>query len=239
MQDNEKYQVLATKVSTEVWVRINRLARKKGLTIYELVQMTIDTLVRYMDDRHNLTPDMEKAMAIFEHMEGWRDALNMADPSVEKVVGEAIYFLFDAEGKKKGCRAVHVVKPFFDNWTEDTNLQHIAERAICLLMPERYRRLRMLAVDAGCHSLLEYIDHLIDYHSREADVAAMRQEFEDADRSDWGIKPADQPYRRRHNHMTMDLFEQHEAQQEIERERAEQLKWLAEHPDEDPFTNEN
>ncbi len=185
-QDNDKYQVLSTKVSNDAWQRINRLARKKGLTIYEIVQMVCDTLIRYMDDRHNLSEEMEKAMSIFEHMEGWRDALNLADPTVEKEVGEATYYLYDPAGEKKGTRAVHVMKPFFGNWSEDSNIQHIIERTMVLVVPEKYRRLRMLAVDLDCSSLLELFDKIIDHFAREADVAELRKMFEDADRAENG-----------------------------------------------------
>lgn len=217
MQDNEKYQVLSTKVSNHTYRRLNKLARRKGMAIYEIVQMVCDTLVRYMDDRHNLTEEMEQAMAVFEHLEGWRDALNLADPNVTKIVGEATYFLFDEAGKRHGCRAVHVTKPFFGQWTQEANIQRILERTICLLMPERYRRLRMLAIDMECNTVLELIDRMIDQHSKDADVAAIRQEFEDADRSDWGIKPkTDGPYKRVHSKQLNFVDESEQARQWLE-----------------------
>ena len=192
------HEVMSTKVSPQTYARVVRRAKMKGMSEYTLVQMVIDTLVRYMDDRHNLTPEMEQAMAIFEHMEGWRDAMNHADPTTRRIIGEAIYFLFDEDGKKKGCRAVHVMKPFFGNWSEDMNIQHILERCICLMMPERYRRLRQLAVDMDCSSLLELFDKLIDRHAKDSDVATFRELFEDAERSEWGKQPHTQPYKIRH-----------------------------------------
>lgn len=185
-QNDGKYEMLQTKVSPEAYRRMKSIERKKGITDYGLIQMVVDTLIRYMDDQHNLTPEMEQAMSIFEHMEGWRDALNVADPTVKKVVGEAIYFLYDEEGKRKGCRGVHVVKPFFGNWTEDANIQHIIERVFSLLIPERYRRLRLLAVELGCNSQLELLDYFIDHFSKEADVAELRRIFEDANRAENG-----------------------------------------------------
>jgi predicted DNA-binding ribbon-helix-helix protein len=85
MQDRrEGYQTVATKISNMAYERLNKIARKKGLTIYELIQMVCDTLIRYMDDRHNLSEEMERAMSIFEHLTGWADALNLADPTVHK-----------------------------------------------------------------------------------------------------------------------------------------------------------
>ena len=195
-EEKAKYEMTQTKVRPVIYAKVKRIAKRMGLTDYVIIQMMVDCIVRYMDSQHNLTPEMEKIMAIFEHMEGWGNAFNHADPTVKRIVGEAVYFLFDEEGKKKGCRAVHVTKPFFGNWTEDFNIQHILERVICLMMPERYRRLRSLAVDMDCSSLLELFDHLIDLHAQDSDVAAFRQLFEDADRSEWGAKPSDVRYKR-------------------------------------------
>lgn len=195
----QPFEMMQTKVHPLTFARMKRIAKKKGISEYTLMQMVIDTLVRYMDDAHNLTPEMERAMAVFEHMEGWHNALNHADPSVQRVIGEAIYFLFDESGKKKGCRAVHVTKPFFGNWTEDMNIQHILERFLCLLLPERYMRLRRLAVEMDCESLLELFDKLIDRHAKDSDIATFRELFEDANRSEFGNAPHEQPYRRRHH----------------------------------------
>lgn len=195
-EDKTKYEMMQTKVRPVIYAKVKRIAKRMGLTDYVIIQMMVDCIVRYMDSQHNLTPEMEKIMAIFEHMEGWGNAFNHADPTVKRIVGEAVYFLFDEEGKKKGCRAVHVTKPFFGNWSEDMNIQHILERVICLMMPERYRRLRALAVDMDCSSLLDLFDHLIDLHAQDSDVATFRQLFEDANRSEWGAKPSDVRYKR-------------------------------------------
>ena len=213
-QPDGKYEMMQTKVRPVVYAKIKRIAKLRGISDYALTQMMFDAIVRFMDDRHNLTPEMEQLMSIFEHMEGWEEALNHADPSVNRIVGEAIYFLFDGDGKKKGCRAVHVTKPFFGNWSEDMNIQHILERCICLLMPEMYRRLRSLAVDMQCHSLYELFIKLIDHHAKDSDLAAFREMFADDDRSDWGIKPADQRYRTRHHHdvdSMPGLFDDHDT----------------------------
>lgn len=196
MEDEKKYIKKQTKVHPFIHHRLEKIAKKKGISVYEMLQMVCDTLARYMDDRHNLTPEMEKAMSIFEHMEGWANALNLADPTVQKIIGEATYFVYDTEGKKKGCRAIHVTKPFFGNWEQNINIQEILERTICLLMPERYSRLRKLAVDKECSSIVELIDTLIDEHSQDEDVKFFREAFEDAERSDYGKQPWQQPFKR-------------------------------------------
>ena len=85
-----------------------------------------------------------------------------------------------------------------EQWTQTVNIQQILEQTICLLMPERYRRLRILASDNECSSILQLIDLLIDEHSKDADIRDIRQSFEDANRSEYGRQPADAPYRRKH-----------------------------------------
>lgn len=184
--EKSRYEMMQTKVRPETFAHVKRIADIKGISDYTLTQMMFDAIVRYMDDRHNLTPEMEQLMSVFEHMEGWKDAMNHADPSVNRVIGEAIYFIFDGEGKKKGCRAVHVTKPFFGNWSEDMNVQHILERCFRLIAPEMYRRLNDMAVDMNCSSLYELFIKIIDQYAKDSDAAAIRELFEDAARADNG-----------------------------------------------------
>lgn len=190
-----EYKNVATKVSPNTYKQLFKLSKRKGISLYDLLQMVCDTLIRYMSDTCNLTPEMEQAMSIFEHMEGWKDAFNLCDPTAEVTVDRAVYFVGDP--KKQGQRAVMVKRPFMGNWTATVNVQDILERMICLMFPERYKRMRTLAVDMRCSSLLELIDRLLDDYIKDEDFKAMRAEFEDADRSDYGRKPVDSPYRRK------------------------------------------
>lgn len=204
MNDRGKYVSVATKVSMWVWGRLNAIAEKKGMSLYEMAQMVYDTLVRYMDDQHNLTAEMEQAMSIFDHMVGWAGQMNLAQTS-EKVASEATYYLTSED--KEGVRAVHVSRPFFGEAVETANIQEILERTICLLMPQRYARLRRLAVEMDCNSILQLIDTLIDENSREQELKELRKGFEDANRSEFGRKPWEQPFKR-HHHRTPDSVAQ-------------------------------
>lgn len=199
-QDGDNgYQVVATKVSNEAKARLDALCESKGITAYELLQMMVDTLIRYMDDRHNLTPEMERAMSIFEHMRGWKNAFNLADYTADPDIVEAIYFICDPS--HQGVRAVMMERPWLEGWTDwnqTFNVRDIMERMMKLTYPERYQRLSVMAEQNGCSGVLELIDMLIDEHSQDIDIAAIRQGFEDANRSEYGRKPVDAPYRRKH-----------------------------------------
>lgn len=198
-KDVGKFEMAGTKVSEEALRRIDAISEKKGISRYTLIQMVCDVIIRYMDDRHNLTPLIERLMTVFEHLNGWNKAFNLADYTAQPEITEAIYFFTDEQ--KRGLRAVHVERPWLDGidqWTQTYNLQDIFDRFLLLLMPERYHRLTMLARDNNCSSILELIDYLLDEHSNDADLKLLRMEFEDVDRSDFGKKPADAPFRRKH-----------------------------------------
>jgi hypothetical protein len=185
-QYNEKYVTLATKVSRHAAEQLARIAKKKGLTIYELIQMVCDTLIRYTDDRYNLSEEMERAMSVFEHMTGWADALNLADPTVQKEVAQAVYIFQDAEGKKRGFRAKMVNKPFCGLWTETSNVMDIFERILNICMHELYVKLMRAKIILGCERVSEVINMLADAEVIMHLNGEMRQEFEDAARADNG-----------------------------------------------------
>ena len=187
-QIDERYVTLATKVSRHAAEQLARIAKSKGLTIYELMQMVVDTLIRYMDDRYNLSEDMERAMSVFEHMVGWADAMNLADPTVNKEVAQAVYIFQDADGKKKGFRAKMVSKPFMGLWEEDSNVMHIFERIFNICMPELYMKLFRARIILECDTVSEVINMLADAEIIDHLNDEFRQEFDDAASMDNGKK---------------------------------------------------
>ena len=156
------------------------------MSIYQLIQMVCDTIIRYMDDRHNLSEEIERAMAVFEHMTGWADALNLADPTVQKEIAQAVYILQDADAKKRGFRAVMVSKPWMRIWDETTNVMDIFERIFNICMPELYMKLFRARIILGCERVSEVINMLADAEVIMHLNGELRQEFEDAARMDNG-----------------------------------------------------
>ena len=206
MKDDEgKFVTVAGKVSTWCYGRLSRILRKRGLNIYQMIQNFCDSIVRNMDDRHNLTPESEKIMATFEHMIGWEDNFNLGDPNVKPEVSEATYYLTD-EGGKKGVRVMHVEKPFFGQWTQNFNIQQILERFMCLTFPQLYKRMRFIAVCRQCASIFELLTEIVADLEEEEKKRELLEDFEDANRGDWGQKPHEHPYRRRHEKSDDTLF---------------------------------
>lgn len=198
MDNNDKNTVVInTKIQKVYLELLNRLCRMKGITPYQLLQNCVETLIKYMVKDHNLTPDIEQAMDMFEHCEGWKDAFNLCDPSASPEVVFAAYFLQDAEGKK-GLRSVLVEKPYFGIWTQTENVNEIFERTFCTLLPGLYKRLRATGVEMQSNTVIETITKLIRLYGDDADAAIYRELFEDANRSEYGKKPHDTQYKRKH-----------------------------------------
>lgn len=191
-KDEGNFVSVAGKISTWSYGRIMRILKSKGLNIYQMIQNFCDTIIRYMDDKHNRTPDVEKAMNMFEGMIGWENNFNLCDPNTKPEISEATYYLsdFTKDKAKKGVRVVHVERPLMDKWTQTFNIQQILERFMCLTFPSLYRRLRFIAVCRECTSILELLIDVVGELEREEDKRELLRPFEDADRADNGQRIA-------------------------------------------------
>lgn len=187
--------VIAGKVRKDVGQQIFQLMKKRGLNVNQFIGMVCEVLIRYASPDHNLTTDMEQAIGLFEHLSGWKNAVMLSDPSAHLHIDRALYFM-SAEGRK-GVVPRLVETPYFDQWRQTENIEKIYEEVMDLLMPERYRRMRELAVNMGARNQLEMIDILLDEHSNDADINELRQQFDDNDWSEHARKPADIPFKKR------------------------------------------
>lgn len=185
-QKTEGYVVAGAKIRPELLEALQLIAAQKSMSLYELVQLIMETMVRYMDDRHNLTPELERLMWVFEHLDGWTEAFNLADPTVKRDIGEAFYVLQDGEGKKNGLRMVNVGKPSFGKRTATYNVQYMLDRFLYITFRPLHRALHRLMADMDCGSIVELLITLIDIHQKESDAEELRRTFEDASRSEYG-----------------------------------------------------
>ena len=211
MEERQKYEMMQTKVSKETYDALKRIERKQGISIYGIIQNMCDCIRRYTEDRTRLSPMVEKAMNMLEHMIGWKDNFNVADPNADPEISEATYYLNDKNGKK-GIRVVHVERPFFFFFFQTMNLQQILERFMCLTFPSLYRRLRFIAVCRECSSILELLIDIVGELEREEDKRDLAQPFEDALRSDYGKAVEYGQRTRRKKHQDMDsLFDKEDV----------------------------
>lgn len=186
--ENENYILLQTKVSKSAAEKLYRLCKQRGMKPYKFLQMMCDTIIRYTDDQHNLSEEMERAMGIFEHMVGWADTINLADPDVKMEISQAVYVFEDAEhkrnNKRTGFRVTMVDRPFMGEWTETQNVNAIFERMVEVLLPELYRKLRYAAAELDCKSIAEALSVLADADILMKLEDEFRKSFADDARAD-------------------------------------------------------
>ena len=204
------YVTVAGKISTWCFGRLSQLLKKRGINAYQWVQNTCYSAVKHMDDRHNLTPESEKVIGVFEGMVGWKDNFTLADPQAKPEVAEATYYLSDENGKK-GVVTMHVERPFFGQWKQTFNVQQIMERFLCLTFPQLYKRLRFIAVCRQCANIYELMLEVAAELEEEEQKKELLKDFDDNDRGDWGQKPGNTRYKRKAQ-LTPDMFESHEQE---------------------------
>ena len=197
--------VVNTKVTPEAFARLKAICKKFGFSIYDLLQMLLDCMIRYMDEYHNLSEDLRRIIRMFEDLPGWKNAFRITEPMDDAEIMEAFYVLRHPKGKG-APRIVHVVRPVLDGddlgWLVTYNIQTSLERFIELTNGSLYRHLRMLSVELGNESLLDTIQTIVNLYKENPDDKELRLMFED---NDWqqGAKMHDrQQYKRQYTHST-------------------------------------
>lgn len=203
--DEGSYVTIAGKISTYCFGRLQRLLSKRGINTYQMVQNSAAAMVRHMDDQHNLTPENEKVIGVFEGMVGWEDNFNLADPQGKPEVCEAIYFMNDQNGKK-GIVPVDVERPFFGQWRQTYNVQVILDKFLRMACPYIWRRLDFIRQCRQCASIYELMLDVLGELERQEQDREIQEEFADNDRGDFGQKPGSTHYRRKMA-KTPDMFQ--------------------------------
>lgn len=194
---------VATKISPESAEVLNRIARSRGMEVYELLQLMCQVLIRSTSDIHNLSDEINQLLILFHSEPGWKDAFNICNPTAETEIAEEILILQQKD--KKGFGAIKVTKPWMGEWTQTENAEYIVGRVLEVCMPGVIKRIRELGASMGCKSLTQLLITLTDakeiLHLEEQD----RREMEAAnDYTDNGRRYAYGQRTRIHHHRTPD-----------------------------------
>jgi len=225
--EGKKKEMVQTKVSVEAYARLQSICKKYGITLYDMVQMFCDCIIRFMDTEHNLDENLLRIMRMFEGLPGWRLSMRLTDEMDENVeIVEAFYVI--RHRKRKGAtRIVHVTRPMLDGdadgWTATYNIQKQLERFIELTNNSLYLHLRRLAVDLGTESMLDTLHTIANLYMENPDEKELRISFEDNDWHERAKMTQDTRYERRRSHSmdymeTRTLFDETEAQNEEKEE---------------------
>ena len=137
-KNNEKFDVLGTKISPEMSEVLNTICDAMQVDVYHLLQWFVYTLIRASSPQHELTPEIRKLMTMLEADTGWQNAFNLVNPKGLRV---AQLIMILEQDDRKGFGAVMIDKPF---------------------MKGIYRRLRMLGADMDCDHLSDVLLTMID-----------------------------------------------------------------------------
>ena len=208
-----KTMQLQTKVSPEVYARLEAIGDKYGFSIFQLLRMLLDCIIRFMDDQHNLSEDLQRVIRMFDDMKSWGKSICLADNDQELVIDGVIYIM-RAKGNA-GYRVAMVERPKWKDTeegrkyegTETYNVQLILERVVEIINPNLYKHLRQLAVDEfHTESVYDTISTIVNLYQPNQSEDEFRKEFEDNDWHKGAKMHDDKRIQRRHSH-SMDYFE--------------------------------
>lgn len=191
------YKVIATKVSPEAAEMLEALAKRHGMSVYNLLQMMCRVFVTMMCEEAPVSEELAKIIRLFEGMSKSKERFSIMDRTATPKVDAAVYLL-GANGKT-GNEAVMVDKRADGELVQTYNLQAILEAFLCKALPSFYRRLRALGVEMECGSIYETIDKIIDLQLVDPNEQEVHRMFKDNERCEWGGKRAEAPYVRHNN----------------------------------------
>lgn len=183
----KRQELVATKISSEAWLRLNDISKRLGLTPYRLVQETIDTLILYMDEGRQLSDSMQTVIDCFERFEGWGQICRLTDIKPDWQVLDAIYFLRD--GSSNGYAGVIGCwsKPsFMGQHSSSFNKKEMLEMFVRRLFPDMHRELALLGMQEETNGTLETMRRVIQNQLDDPDKQAIRELFADCGRTEYG-----------------------------------------------------
>lgn len=185
IENNQKQMMqLQTKVTPEVYARLKAIEEKFGFSTFEALRNLVDVLIRFGDDRHNLSNDLTRCIRMFENLPGWSKSICLGDGLAEMEIVEAFYVL-RTHKDPQGCRLVWVERPMMNGdaygWSATYNVQRMLERFIEVINPSLYKYLRQLAVEMNTESMFDLITRLADLYRENPDEKELRLQFEDND----------------------------------------------------------
>lgn len=158
-ENNDKFVGLGTKISPAMAEVLNTICDAMQVDIYHLMQWFAQVLIRAAAPQHELTPEVQRLMALLESDAGWQNAFNICNPEgleISQIV------LIMEQKNKKGFGAVMINKPFMGDAKQTECVDDIVERVIEVCMKGIYRRLRGLAVEMDCHHMSDLLITMTD-----------------------------------------------------------------------------
>lgn len=160
MEEKEKFIPMGTKVSpwvAEVW---DAVCNALETDTYHLLQQFIFAMIRAANQRHSLSPQMERLVNMLDLDVGWQKAINLCSPNGKFSIAQMI-LIVEQEGKE-GFGAVMLDKPFMGECQQTECADQIFERIAEVVFRKTYLRLRKLGNQMHVRSQRELLEKMID-----------------------------------------------------------------------------
>lgn len=206
-------RTLATKVTEETKEALEELARSNGITIYELVQNAILTILRLGNKRMRLTTTMQEHWSQFEHLCGSQSISNITTiKQADLEIQDAIYRVTQ-KGKERSS-LILMRRPFFEKADISIDNNKILDIVLHTAFPSTYRMLDEIRQEHNLPNIMTVISWLISQYADGQMEREIAELFGDNERMDNGRQMPKQEMKR-HNRKTMARYEQGQKVQQL------------------------
>ena len=163
--NEDGFELVQTKVPTHIKQMLDILAKQRGLSIYELLQLLINAFITAAKANGPLSPQMKTLIEMLQTDTSWKGAFSFTGLSGTTDVEQAILIMRqrDQAGRAKpGFGLVMVDHPFCGGTTMTVCVDDILERVVEVSMKGLYKQLRQIGVSLETESMRETLTLLCD-----------------------------------------------------------------------------
>lgn len=165
MTENQKntedgWVMLNAKVPPHIGKLFNLLARQRGMTSYELLQLLINGFITAAKHEGPLTPELRLLIDSLKLDVAFSKAFNFASPTATAEIAQMILIL--QQPGRKGFGLMMIDRPFMATATVTHCIDTILERVTEVGMADLYKELRQIGVKLDSQSVRETLVLMCD-----------------------------------------------------------------------------
>lgn len=165
MTENQKnseegWVMLNAKVPPHIGKLFNLLARQRGMTSYELLQLLINGFITAAKHEGPLTPELRLLIDSLKLDVAFSKAFNFASPTATAEIAQMILIL--QQPGRKGFGLMMIDRPFMGDATVTHCIDTILERVTEVGMADLYKELQQIGVKLDSQSVRETLVLMCD-----------------------------------------------------------------------------
>lgn len=162
---DDGYVTIATKVPAHIAELLSILARQRGMEVYELLQLLINSFITAAKANGPLSPQMKMLLEVLQTDTSWKGAFSFTGLSGTTDIEQVILIMRqrDQAGRAKpGFGIAMIDHPCCGGTTMTLCVDDILERVVEVSMKGLYRQLRQIGVSLESESMRETLIMLCD-----------------------------------------------------------------------------